>query len=94
MNKLERNRFSVFTDDLTKCFICGSRKDHLHELFEGKNRTRSMIYGAVLPVCCSCHQELHNNRQFALIYKREFQQWFELSHTREEFIKIFGRNYL
>ncbi len=48
--KLERNRKSIFTDDL-----CGSKKDNLHEIFFVKNRLKSMEYGFVIPLCFNCH---------------------------------------
>jgi len=31
--KLERNRFSVFTDDLDTCYLCNRDKQELHEIF-------------------------------------------------------------
>ena len=53
--KLERNRFSVFTDDLTSCYLCGRKKDDLHEIFGGRNRRNSMNIGFILPLCRECH---------------------------------------
>ena len=46
--KLERNRFSILTNDLDHCIICGDKKDHLHEVFFGRNRTNSIKYGLVI----------------------------------------------
>lgn len=37
---------------------------------------------------------VHKNRDFDLRLKRECQEKFEETHTREEFMKIIGRNYL
>lgn len=35
--KLERERFSLFTDDLEHCIICGKSPVNKHEIFEGRN---------------------------------------------------------
>ena len=36
----------------------------------------------------------HQDRQTDLLLKRECQRKFEETHSREEFMKIIGRNYL
>ena len=59
--KLERKRTSLFTDDLEHCIICGKFKDHLHEIFFGKNRVNSIKYKLVIPVCFECHNKIHND---------------------------------
>ncbi len=92
--KLEKNRVSILTNDLTRCIVCGNKKDHLHEVFPGKNRINSMKEHMVLPLCIYHHIQIHNDSQMALYWKRLCQKIFEKSHTREEFINIFGRSYL
>ena len=92
--RLERNRKSVFTNNLEYCYICGKQKNHMHEIFEGSNRLNSMKYGYCLPLCFQCHNKIHNDRELSLYYKRLSQQIFEKNHTREEFINIFRRSYL
>jgi len=94
LSKLERNRYSVFTDDLEHCIICGNKKDNLHEVFPGAYRLRSMKYHMVLPLCAHHHTQMHEDIELSLYWKRSCQKEFEMSHTREEFIKIFGKNYL
>lgn len=94
IRKLERNRFSILTDNLETCFLCGKPKQALHEVFEGTNRINSMKQGMVMPLCFYHHQMIHSNRQLALEYKRLFQKKYEETHSREEFIKIFKRNYI
>lgn len=92
--KLERNRTSLFIDDLTHCIICGKPKDNIHEVFFGKNRLNSIMYNQVIPLCLKHHQEIHKNSELNLYYKQIGQKKFENNHTRDEFIKIFGKNYL
>ena len=73
--KLERNRFSVFYEDLGMCMNCGSSYEMTkHEIFEGKNRQNSMIYGFVLPLCSNCHRELQEDIEFNDKWKRKAQE--------------------
>ena len=95
LSKLERSRFSVFYE-LGVCMYCGSMREITkHEIYEGRNRQNSMIYGFVLPLCLSCHQKLQDDPGFNIKWKKKAQKYFE-EHcgTREEFIEIFRRNYL
>ena len=98
ITKLERNRTSIFTDDLDHCIICGNNKDNLHEIIYGKNRLNSMKYGFVIPLCFNHHvgnRGIHNNRELDLYYKRKCQEYFENNiGSRLEFIRIFGKSYL
>ena len=92
--KLEKNRKSVFTDNLDYCIICGSKKEHLHEVFPGAYRQHSMKHNMVLPLCVYHHTQIHRDIELSLYWKRLCQQKFEEFQTRDEFIKIFGRSYL
>lgn len=72
---------------------------HEHHIFEGARRHLSEQYGLVAPLCPDCHTlsdyAVHRCTKTALILKRAAQQKFERDgHTREEFIRLFGRNYL
>ena len=61
--KLERNRFSILTDDLDHCYICKTMKlrevprQDLHEIYPGRNRKICMRYGFVAPLCRECHEK-------------------------------------
>lgn len=95
LKKLERNRRSVFTDDLEHCYLCGRKKDDLHEIFGGRNRINSIKYNFILPLCRECHSINQNNPLFNDYWHRQGQlYWEEFIGTREEFIKVFRRNYL
>lgn len=93
--KLEKERFSVFYPDLSVCCYCGSTYQMTkHEIYEGRNRQNSMIYGFVLPLCWKCHRELQENQEFNSYWQEKAQTYFEENiGTREDFIKIFRRNY-
>lgn len=98
ITKLERNRTSIFTDDLDHCIICGNKKDNLHEIIYGKNRLNSMKYGFVIPLCFNHHvgdKGIHSNRELDLYYKKKCQEYFENNiGDRIDFIRIFGKSYL
>ena len=94
--KLERNRFSILTNDLEHCILCGAKKDHLHEVCFGRNRTNSIKYGLVIPLCSLHHTEMHKNKEWQdywhVIAQKEFMEYYHKSV--DEFIEIFKINYL
>lgn len=95
LSKLEKERFSVFYE-LNSCCYCGSTYQLTkHEIFEGRNRQNSMKHGFVLPLCLKCHRELQEDADFIDKWKKKAQEYFENNiGTREDFLKIFRRNYL
>lgn len=96
IKKLEKNRYSILTNDLNHCYICGMPKQHLHEIYFGKNRTNSMMYGCVVPLCYEHHEGsmgVHNNSMLDLKLKKECQKKFEEIYSIP-FISVFYKNYL
>lgn len=70
-----------------------------HEVFYGTGkRELSIKYGLVIFLTPKMHnmsnQGIHFDREFDLNVKKIAQAKFEETHTREEFINIFGKNYL
>lgn len=94
--KLERNRYSVFSNDTKKCYLCGSTyKLTWHEIYSGKNRQNSVKNGLCLRLCLNCHSREQENSQFNDYWHKQGQlYWEEFIGSREEFIKVFRRNYL
>lgn len=84
-----------------KCFICGSYNwIELHHIFGGANRKKSEKYGLVVYLCHDCHNEapngVHHNAERMRIL-RSYAQKKAMKHygwTTQEFIKLFGKNYL
>lgn len=91
--RLERNRKSLFTDDLDHCIICKRKREHLHEVFPGRNRTNSMKYNLVLPLCSTHHRLMHSNTKMMYFYKEKGQALFEKAYPDLDFVDIFKRNY-
>lgn len=84
-----------------KCFMC-KRTEWLehHHIFNASNKKNSEKYGAVVTLCHKCHNEPPDGVHF----NKERRQWLQadaqkriMEHhgiTKEEFIQIFGKNYL
>lgn len=93
--KKEKERFSIIYTDLTKCCHCGSKLAVAkNEVYEGSCRQRSIEMGMVAPFCRQCHDRFHNDIMFNLYYKVLFEKEFLKAHAQDEFIKIFGQDYI
>lgn len=87
--KMERNRTSIITDKMDKCFICGKKKDDLHEIFRGRNRKKSMQYGLVVPLCRDCHKKVDNNRADSLELEKIGKAIFIKKYGKDKFTEEF-----
>lgn len=83
-----------------RCFLCGSQTWlEEHHIFEGTaNRKISEKNGFKVYLCHYCHNEppkgVHFNRANNLKLKRACQRKYEETHTREDFMRLIGKNYL
>jgi len=91
-------RKSILTDDLDHCYLCKAKRQAIHHVYGGPNRSISEKNGFIVPLCFAQHNgsndSVHFNRELDLFFKRLCQLKYEETHTREEFIKLIGRNYL
>ena len=82
-----------------ECFICKtnySLEEH-HVFFGFANRKLSEKNGLKVWLCPEHHRGnsgAHNNRETDLSIKKYAQTEYEKEHSREEFIRIFGKSYL
>ncbi len=83
-----------------KCYISG-RTDCLeeHHILGASNRKNSERYGLKVWLTHDWHNEppngAHHNKKTADFLHKKGQKAFERVHgTREDFMRIFGRNYL
>lgn len=93
-------RFSIVQDQ-KRCYVCNTDKNiHTHEVFFGKNRTKSIEDGCCVYLCGKHHNlskyGVHFDKDLDLLLKRIVQkEWMKhYNKTNEDFIKRFGRNYL
>lgn len=80
-----------------RCIVCGKPYASMHEVFYGKNRQNSIEYGTQVRLCYEHHTGqlgVHNNPDFNLKLKQQGQVLFELCYSHEEFMQIYGRDYL
>lgn len=84
-----------------RCIFCDTTVDlHRHHIFFGNGRRElSEKYGCWAFVCAKHHNmsnmSVHRNKTFDLSLKELCQaEWEKYYGSREEFIRIFGRNYL
>lgn len=89
-NKLEKERDKNLIKT-GQCQICGKyTKLDSHEVYGGSNRKRSIKYGFIALLCRECHSNENIIQELRKIYQKEYEK----THTRDEFIKIIGKNYL
>lgn len=94
-SELEKSRtVSLFTNNLNICYLCGMKKEHLHEVFYGRNRSNSIKYNLFIPVCNKCHKKAHNDINLIESLHKKGQLLFICNYPELEFIKIFKENYL
>ncbi len=90
---------------MSKCFLCGRNgsRDRLdrHHIFGGANRKKSERYGLVVHLCHNdCHifgeKAAHKNAETMLELHKYGQEkaMREQGWSVEDFIKVFGKNYL
>lgn len=70
-----------------------------HHIFGGKpNRGHSEDCGLTVHLCKECHTDnkrgVHGDKDIMEMLHKVGQAAFERSHSREEFVAIFGKNYL
>lgn len=81
------------------CWVCGSPQIECHHIFYGSYRSKSEKYDMKVYLCPRHHRDnkygVHGlNKALDLKLKKIAQSMFEQKYSREEFMKIFGRNYL
>lgn len=82
-----------------QCLVCHcTRGLHKHHVFYGPLRRISEKEGFTVWLCTRHHNMsnsgVHFDRELDLEIKRLGQHVYEQAHSREEFIKLIGKNYL
>ena len=95
-----------YIQNTKECYLCRKFYDicndvglHEHHIYEGiANRRISEKMGAKIWLCGTHHNlsndGIHFNKGIDLEVKKEAQELFERKHSREEFMKLIGKNYL
>lgn len=98
---MAKKLWSVFTDDMRRCYLTSSAIVEIHHIFGGANRKRSEERGFTVPL----HPTLHPNgvhfirtpesEKIDMELKQQAQHYYESHYgSREDFRKEFGKSYL
>ena len=87
------------TDDLSISYLSGRPAECIHHVFGGSGRrTISEKHGFIIPLTNDEHNMsdngIHFNKEMDLKIKKLCQKKYEETHSREEFIKLIGKNYI
>lgn len=89
---------SIIKND-RECYLCGKTVNlERHHIFGGvANRKISEQLGLWVYLCHDCHTGKNGaqyDKETNLRLKRDAQRAFEKTHTRDEWMKCIGKNYL
>lgn len=93
-----KKRTSILTDDMEHCYVCGASPVHIHEVYFGTKKWKSIEYGCCVPLCPKHHnmskEGVHHNHDLDWRLKQECQKEFERRYGFVKFMEVFRRNYL
>ena len=83
-----------------ECYVCKATYNlHRHHVYFGYNRPVSEKNGFVVYLCLYHHEGTYgvhgkNGKDLNLKLKQIFQEKYEETHSREDFIALIGQSYL
>ena len=81
-----------------ECYFCHKTSVHKHHIYFGGNRKVSEKNGFTVYLCPEHHNmsndSVHRDIGMDTALKRLCQREYEQTHTREQFLRIIGKNYL
>lgn len=104
--KIKKHKKSIMKTEKGTCFICArlyndyrhKQTEEHHVVFGEGLRPRSEAEGLKVYLCLKHHREgpeaVHGNREMREELCRIAQEEYEKTHTRSEWRKTFGKNYL
>ena len=91
----EHMRSIIPQDSAERCYLCGcNRPAHVHHVLHGSRRKMADRYGLTVHLCVRCHTRLHDLGEHDLELERIGQQAFENIYGHDEFLRIFGKDYM
>lgn len=90
---------SIFITEPGVCYCCNRETDTVrHEVLGGANRQLSKYWGLWINVCPYCHnldkESIHLDPERWEFLKPRAQKLFKRAFPEEDFLAIFGKNYL
>lgn len=81
--------------DKKECYFCGRKGTlHVHHCLPGSRRKQADKYGLTVYLCPQCHMQLHDMGIGYRFLQKKAQKHFEEQYGHEEWMRIFGKNYL
>ena len=81
-----------------ECYFCHTTQGlHSHHIYGGKNRKTSDKNGFTVYLCFNHHtgnEGVHKSEEQLLTFKRLCQKEYEVTNTREDFIRLINKSYL
>lgn len=77
-----------------ECLLCGSTQVEEHHIFGAFNRKKSEKYGLKVWLCRTHHNDAHSPSSGVPDYLHRLGQIAFSKTYNEDFLSIFGRNYL
>ena len=85
----------VSDDAVDRCYLCKRYgRMQVHHCLHGSRRRAADAYGLTVHLCPMCHTLLHDHGVNDLYLEQTAQAAFEREHSREEWMRIFGKSYL
>lgn len=85
---------SLFSEEKV-CWFCGNPRAELHHIVNGGgNRELSDEYGLTMYLCRRHHERVHSDQKLDESLKKHAQEKFEETHSHEEWMDLFHKNYL
>lgn len=95
-----QKRFSLI-QDTKKCYICNTTQNiHIHEVYFGKNRKKSIDDGCCVYLCGRHHNQsnegVHFNHKLDIELKKQMEIYWLKCYNKnvDDFISRYGKNYL
>lgn len=101
-----KHRSSIIHEKDGTCYLCMKLCAcfwtypviHEHHVFGGANRRISEEEGFKVYLCLKHHADgpeaVHNNIKNLRVIQQDAQRIYEQTHTRNDFMRLIGRNYL
>lgn len=103
--KRKKHKGSILHEKDGTCYLCmleGEFRRYSyveeHHIYGGSRRQHSEAEGLKVYLCKAHHtigpMAVHRNSKYMVILRRIGQREYEKTHTRAEFMELFGKNYL
>ena len=79
-----------------QCYICGrwGQTEEHHMIHGTAGRKKAEKYGLKVHLCHDCHMKLHDKGEHDRTLQCIAQDVFERNFGHEEWMRIFGKNYI